>query len=398
MTINNFRDILSKNYIMNNCKYNKIGIYIHIPFCNGKCKYCSFVSGNLDREIEKKYFKCLENEINISQKCPNDIVRTIYFGGGTPSAVNEKYIIQTLNCVKNNFKLCENSEISIECNPNSVNFSKLYALRQAGFSRISLGAQNFRQDILNVLGRQHTLAQIFEAVELAKQAGFNNIGIDYIIGAKKLDKEIFAKNIEKLKNLGLKHISVYMLQMEKGTPLFKEMQQGIFKSLSDDECIDDYNSVIKILKKFGFLQYEISNFAQKTFHCKHNLNYWNCGEYLGFGVAAHSYINGLRIENTNDIFLYINANENSDLINSYKKVEKTTKQQKIKDYIMLSLRTNKGLNLSTLKELGFDIEKEKKSQIKFLQEKKLIIKTEKMLKLNSEFFGISNAIILKLIP
>lgn len=412
-----------KNVINNKItKDNKIGIYIHIPFCKNKCKYCSFISGNYKKEIQDKYFHILQNEIK-SSNFSNRIVKSIYFGGGTPSFVDKKYIIETLNTIKNNFQIDNKAEISLEGNPNSVDNDNLNALKQNGFSRLSIGAQSFRDDILNCLGRQHSPSQIYKAVALAKKIGFENIGIDYMIGVKKLNENIFKKNIEKLKNLGLKHISIYMLMLEKNTQLYDEMKRNLFNKLNDDECVDDYNSVVNILQKFGFKQYEISNFALDNFQCQHNLNYWNCGEFLGFGVSAHSYINDSRIENTNDITKYLQVtqsendkdliessnksiiqhsinktNANMDYFYNMRKIKKLTRKEKIEELIMLSLRTNKGLTFSSLKKLGFDILKEKAIQIELLKTNKFINLTKTSLRINPKFFSISNSIILKLLP
>lgn len=425
------------------------GIYVHIPFCDSKCSYCNFVSGVYDNEVKNSYFKALKNEIMLDCFLSrNSAVTSIYFGGGTPSSVDSKNIISILNVLKKSFKIDKNAEISIECNPCSVDFKKLSDYKKAGFTRISFGAQSFDDEVLNFLNRRHCFTQIFDAIQIAKKVGFENISIDLIIGVKKTDFLNFEQNVSKLKNMGLKHISVYMLMLESGTKLFTEYQNNIFEPLSDDECVFEYNKILKILKNLGFYRYEISNFALKNFECKHNQNYWNCGEYLGFGVASHSFIKGKRIETTSKIFEYINhfneLNEKNKFnklneLNRHKKLKKfdklnqlnksnklnklnkfnseknefnvakqgknsiyaiemLTKNQKIEEYIMLALRMKRGLLFSKLKQLGFDIEKEKANELKKLIERELVIKTKSRLFVSEKHFGTLNPIILKLIP
>ncbi|MDD3397016.1 MAG: radical SAM family heme chaperone HemW [Clostridia bacterium] len=440
-------EINQNNEIVIDKNHNKnFGLYIHIPFCDSKCSYCNFVSGVYDETIKKSYFKALTNEIiSDNYLCKKVPVSSIYFGGGTPSSVKTDYILNILKSLRKTYLINENAEISIECNPCSVEIKKLIEFKNAGFTRISFGAQSFDDEVLKLLGRRHNASQIFNAVQMAFDAGFENISLDFIIGAKKTDLSDFEQNILKLKKFGLKHISVYMLMLENGTKLYSEIQTGLFKPLSDDECVNEYNKIVDLLKNIGFNRYEISNFALKSFECKHNLNYWDCGEYLSFGASAHSYIKGKRIEITSDIIEYVNFNEQykrnksnsvqpltkseiitevelkplmkknlysiveqksnineQDLKNieesSIYKIEALTKKQKIEEYIMLSLRTQEGLKISKLKKLGFDIIKEKQSEIKILIEKNIITKTPSHLFVNERHFGVMNQIILKLIP
>ncbi|MDD4815862.1 MAG: radical SAM family heme chaperone HemW [Clostridia bacterium] len=365
---------------------SKFGVYVHIPFCESKCHYCSFVSGKFDANIQKTYFKNLIKQIK-NNPCKNREVISIYFGGGTPSFVESSLIVDTLNSIKQTFKVQKNAEISIECNPNSASFEKLTAYKNAGFNRISFGAQSFDDDVLKFLGRTHSSNQIFEAVENAKKAGFENISIDLILGVKPLEKE-FGNNIKKIKNLGVKHISAYMLMLEKNTKLFDICSSKNAQILTDDESVEQYNQVVKILKKHKFERYEISNFALPNYQCKHNQNYWQCGEYIGFGVSAHSFFDGKRIENQGEI---------SGEKLTYK-TENLTENQKIEEYIMLALRTKNGIEIEKLKQLNFDILTKKATELELLSSKKIIIITPKNILVNPDFYGVINQIILKLIP
>ncbi|MDD4576860.1 MAG: radical SAM family heme chaperone HemW, partial [Bacteroidales bacterium] len=314
-------------------KNKDFGVYVHIPFCDSKCSYCSFVSGAYDNEVKNSYFKALQKEIKSDYFLgKNSPVTSIYFGGGTPSSVDSKNIKSILNVLKKFFKVDENAEISIECNPCSVDFKKLADYKKAGFTRISFGAQSFDDEVLKSLNRRHCVAQIFDAIQIATKVGFENISIDLIIGIKKTDFLNFEQNVLKLKNMGLKHISVYMLMLESGTKLFTAYQNNAFKPLSDDECVFEYNKILKILKKLEFYRYEISNFALKNFECKHNQNYWNCGEYLGFGVASHSFINGKRIETASKIFEYINHFNELNELNKINKINELNIHKKLIEF------------------------------------------------------------------
>ena len=368
----------------------KTAIYVHIPFCEKKCKYCNFASFVANEETKSKYFNNLLEEIKQNS---GYFVSSIFFGGGTPSSVNEKYIIQTLSQIKSQHILSPNAEITIECNPCSVNLKKLLAYKNAGFNRISFGVQSFNDQTLKKLGRLHNSQDAFNAVKLAKKAGFNNISIDLILGTGEQEKNL-EKNLTEMKNLGVTHISAYMLILEQETPLFSEVQSKKTKVSSEDEAVNEYENIIKILQGLGYERYEISNFALSGFQCKHNLTYWEGGDYHGFGLAAHSYLKGTRFSNTENITTYLSQNFLKHLKETE---EQLTTQQKIEESIMLGLRTAKGVSVQKLKNLGYDILKEKKSEINFLTQKGVIHSNGEYLKIMPKFFGVANQIILRLI-
>lgn len=366
------------------------GLYVHVPFCNSKCKYCSFASSVQNEKVQKKYFEKLNQEILSSTA--NKHINSIFFGGGTPSAVNANFICQTLETIKKRFNVLGDAEITLEANPNSVDKQKLLVYKDAGFNRISFGVQSFEDETLKLLGRTHSSQDAFQAVKMAKEAGFNNISIDLIIGAKALDKNYFEKCIKKMKHLGVTHISVYILMIEEGTKLFEEVKTGL-KVLSEEEIEFEYRFVQKVLENLGFKQYEISNFALSGFECKHNQNYWNTGEYYGFGLSSHSYLNGIRAENISNLTDYLNL----PLEVLVAEKETIGKEEKITEKIMLSLRTTKGLNLEELKQMGFDILKEKKVAIQNLLHNNMIVLENHYLKILKNKFIVSNQIILELI-
>ena len=323
------------------------GIYIHIPFCASKCKYCTFISSLQSAEVQNQYFKALWQEIDV---CPHKRrIATIFFGGGTPSIVNPTLLCKTLEKIRAKFDVAEDAEITFEANPNAISLEKLQTLRKAGFNRISFGVQSFEDATLQKLGRTHTAAQGFYAIEMAKNAGFDNINIDLILGASSLNCKCFSASVHRAKTLGVSHISVYMLQLEKGAPLFQEVQSGKTSVLGDEEVVDDYHYAQKTLENHGFMQYEISNFALDGFVCRHNLNYWQMGEYLAFGISAHAFVENRRIANIATLEKYLEnplAKENFD-------VQNVSYAQWLEEFIMLSLRLERGLDLKKLKNLLF---------------------------------------------
>ena len=367
------------------------GIYIHIPFCASKCKYCTFVSSPQNADVQNQYFKALWQEIDA---CPHKRrIATIFFGGGTPSIVNPALLCQTLEKIKAKFDVAEDAEITLEANPNAIELENLIALRAAGFNRISFGVQSFEDVVLQKLGRTHTAAQGFCAIKMAKHAGFDNINIDLILGASSLNRKCFSASVHRAKTLGVSHISVYMLQLENATPLFQEVQSGKTSVLGDEEVVNDYHFAQKTLENCGFMQYEISNFALRGRQCRHNLNYWQMGEYLAFGISAHAFVENKRIANIATLEKYLQnplAQENFDMQN-------VSKSQWVEEFIMLSLRLEKGLDLEKLKNLGVDLIKEKKEIIENLIKNNIILIKNNFLKINTQHFCVLNAIICELI-
>ena len=368
------------------------GVYVHIPFCKSRCAYCSFCSSVYNREVEQQYFQKLFAEID--NVIPKHTISSIFFGGGTPSVVKPENICLSLNKIFKKFDVETSAEITLEANPGTVTEECLKKYCLAGFNRISFGGQSFDEIALKKLGRTHSVKQIFEAVEMAKTAGFDNINLDLILGAEPLNHKSFVENIKKCKSLGVTHLSVYILMLENGTRLFEEVENKTKTVLSDEDVTKDYLFVQTALKNLGFIQYEISNFALIGKECQHNLNYWKCGNYYGFGASAHRFLNGIREENVADVHQYTNLPIDNITLNQ----EILTKQDKITEFIMLGLRTTKGVCLKTLVDLGYDIQKEKQGQLKVLLGKKMVQIKDGFLRICPKNFVLSNQIILKLIP
>lgn len=334
--------------------------------------------------MQKRYVQSLIKEIEETKYKRK--VSSIFFGGGTPSILPAEDIKGIMLAIKSKFTLTKNAEISIECNPNSITEEKLKIYKNLGFNRISFGVQSLDDDVLKLIGRVHNRSETLEAINLANIAGFTNINADLLLGIK--ENKNISRDIEELKAAGVTHISAYMLILEQGTPLEILAKQNKVKLLSEDESVAQYEKYLKVLRQNGFYRYEISNFALKGYKCKHNINYWECGEYLGFGVAAHSYINGTRYSNTENISEYIENYTN-------KSYEKLTNQEKLEELIMLGLRTKRGVSLKKLEELGYKV-LENKNALKMLS-LGIIKLNSTHLYITSKNFGIANQIILRLV-
>lgn len=334
------------------------------------------------------YFKSLWKEIKQRANEQSDkIVQTVFFGGGTPSCVDSHFIVRTLQIIKSNFAMSENVEISIECNPNSVSIDKLKNYQNAGFNRISFGVQSLDDDLLKFLGRRHNKLMALRAIEQAKSVGFSNINADLLIGLVGQTKQNFCDGIKTLVRAGITHISTYMLMIEKHTPLcsLKNKKKYI---MSDDETVDLYDNVVQILSEFEMFRYEISNFSKQGYECRHNRVYWLLGEYLGFGLAAHSYVDGKRIANSSCFEKYLSHNTHRTHV--------VTPQEAKEEFVMLALRTREGIDLKKYKErFGVDLLKEKKQEIAEL--KNFVEIHDEHLRILSSEFGKTNLIILKLI-
>lgn len=365
-------------------------IYVHIPFCESKCYYCNFCSGIYTDSIKEEYFKNLINEI-VKNSSKDTTISSIYIGGGTPSCVDLKFIKSIINSIINHYNVLDSAEITIEANPCSTNLEKLKTYKELGINRISFGVQSLNNKCLKLIGRKHDKKSAIKAIKLAKQAGFDNISCDILIGIPNQTYFNLKTTVKKLLNQNIKHISCYMLINEEGTILTEKINKNLVKVISEDKCVEYYNRLVKYLNKNNFYRYEISNFSQNGYESKHNLGYWNMCEYYGFGLSAHSYLNGNRLENTSFMNDYLNGTTTC-------KDELLSNREKVEELIMLGLRTSQGVKIDDLNMLGFNILLDKKNIIDLLQKNGFICCNNEYIKIQDDHFGMCNNIILKLLP
>lgn len=355
----------------------KIGIYIHIPFCIKKCFYCDFVSYQNKNDLIGKYVDavCLEILQNSEILSEYDI-STIYFGGGTPSMIDSIYIEKIVNTLKL-FVSNEDTikEITIEVNPNSASLDKLESYYNMGINRLSIGLQSSHDKILRNIGRLHTFNDFKEVLKNANTVGFKNISVDLIYPLPGLNLTGFKETLNSIINLkdkfNIKHISVYNLEIHENTRLDFLLKEGFIDLCDEDEEYKMREELNKKLQDNGFIKYEISNYAYPGFESKHNLCYWNQERYLGFGVNASSFFNLKRYKNTSDINKYIDGiYNNKDIVVESEELDKLAL---MKEYVILKLRLTEGLEVLEFKQkFGIDIFEIFNEELNSLKNDKLI--------------------------
>lgn len=273
-----------------------LGVYIHIPFCAGKCAYCDFYSLAGRDKLMPDYQSAVIHHIReYSPQLKGYLTDTVYFGGGTPSYYGAARLIAIFDALKKYGRVLVDSEVTAEMNPDSMEKQGLIKMRRAGFNRLSIGVQSTNDKTLDTLGRRHTFAQAEASIDMAREAGFNNISIDLMYGLPSQAKDDWAETLGRAVSLKPDHISCYGLKIEKNTPMYIFRDSPFIPD--EDVQADMYLYAVGELSRFGYRQYEISNFAYRGMECRHNIKYWRGGEYLGIGAAAHSYIGSRRYDN-----------------------------------------------------------------------------------------------------
>lgn len=306
-----------------------LGLYIHIPFCRKKCNYCDFYSVGGAQTVPAEYISALKREIERHQPF---VCKTVYFGGGTPSLLHPQQVAEILSWLD----IEQGAEITLEANPDTLTLEKLTGFRQAGVNRLSIGVQTVYNTSLATLGRIHDAEKAALAFRWARQAGFENISGDVMLGLDNYSYDEMYATIDFLKNAGATHISAYMLKIEEGTPFYYDRP----KNLADEDRLADYYlACCEKMKEIGYQQYEISNFCLPGYHSRHNTIYWKLEDYLGIGPGAHSCVGGHRFYYPRDLKAFIGGAQ--PLPDGTADAD---------DYIMLSLRLAAGLDFSQLKE------------------------------------------------
>lgn len=308
------------------------GLYIHIPFCKKRCLYCDFFSTTL-LERREAYVEALLREIQARREETGEAIRTIYIGGGTPSTLEAQDIHRMIDAVGAK----EAEEVNMELNPGDATPSYLQALRKIGINRLSIGIQSFQDDLLRLIGRRHNASQAVEAVQMAQEAGFDNLSIDLMYALPTQTMEQWKSDIETALRLGIQHISCYGLMYEEGTVMTQRVEAGTLEVIDEDTENAMYDYLCERLKEAGFVHYEVSNFALPSFEAKHNSSYWDGTPYIGVGAGAHSYIGNVRSWNAPDLEAYIRGE-------AVREQETLTERDLYNERIMLGLRTRQGIS------------------------------------------------------
>ena len=370
-----------------------LGLYIHIPYCVRKCRYCDFCSFPVDGNgVPDAYVSALCAQIRETGKAlDRPRADTVFFGGGTPTLLEAGQWLKIMEALKASFAIAPDAEISTECNPATAGLSDFEHLLSLGFNRLSLGIQSLSDNELRLLGRIHSAKEAEETVRDAFHAGFTNVNADLMFGIPGQTPDSFGETIEKTVSLGVSHVSAYALQVEPGTPFYEQAGQYVFPD--DDETRDLYDLVTEKLRTFGIERYEISNFARPGFECKHNLKYWRCDPYLGFGPSAHSLIGHIRFETAPDVHRFITGERGFAL------EEELTKERLCDEALMLGLRLTSGADLDRISSLsGVDARKRYETAIGLLERQGTIRREGGNVRILPEFLFTSNEILVSLLP
>ena len=400
------------NLINNEKAPRKLGLYIHIPFCKTKCLYCDFCSFVSKEEAERERYVCaLIKEIE-ARGNKEYLVDTIYFGGGTPSLLSAEQIGRILSAVRENFVLCENVEITLECNPSTRKWNVEGAvpygdgaeyrvvedadpygyfaeLREIGVNRLSIGIQSAIDSELKLIGRRHTFEKAKQTFLDARKSGFENISVDLMFGIPSQTIESLKASLEEFISLGAEHVSIYSLQLEEGTPLYRMRDRYV---LADDDSVADmYELVVSSMKEAGYSHYEISNFAKVGKESRHNSKYWTVDEYLGLGLAAHSDFSGKRLENTRDMNKY--------LLGEYieNEIEISLSEREF-EFIMLGLRTSRGISKSEFFDrFHIDFDEKYGEKVEKYAKMGYFLKNDDIVALSESGFEVSNSILAQIL-
>ena len=371
------------------------GLYIHIPFCVQKCKYCDFTSYVADGNEKDKYLDSLEKELKM-YKLNQEEISTIFIGGGTPTILNKIQLKRLFKMIEDNVDLKKVEEYSIEANPGTLSIEKLKIMKDAGVNRLSIGLQAVQDKHLLFMGRIHNLKQFEESFYNARKVGFDNINIDVIFAFDTQSLEDWKETIDYVAEIKPEHISAYSLIIEEGTDFFEMYEKGELKDIDEEKYLDMYRYTVEKLKKYGFYQYEISNFCNVGYECKHNIKYWNCDEYFGVGVGASGYIDNERYTNVKTLNDYSKATDSNVFPIESKEV--LDFKEHFNEKIMLGLRMNSGINLSLIDKINNqELEKCIIKSIENYQKKGYIEKCkDNTIKLTQSGREISNSIIVDL--
>lgn len=318
----------------------ELSLYIHIPFCVRKCGYCDFLSAPADEKARDRYVQALLMEIERYQgtETADRKIKTLYIGGGTPSILSVNQLDCIIQKIKCTFNFCDDIEASMEMNPGTASKEKCRALYQMGINRLSIGLQSTNDMELKTLGRIHSYEDFFNTYTWCREAGFQNINVDLMAALPYQTVESYTTGLRKIIRLAPEHISAYSLILEEGTPFYQKYNSGCYPLPDEEQERLMYRETEQILSQAGYERYEISNYAKKGYACRHNLVYWQGGDYLGLGLGSSSYMDGVRFHNTTDLNTYVNQGAYVE------DREELSVQAKMEEFMFLGLRVMAGVS------------------------------------------------------
>src|SRR5258706_6908943 len=358
------------------------GIYLHIPYCKQACHYCDF-HFSTQQDSRTPLVEAISLELALQKNyLDNEAIETIYFGGGTPSLLNEKELREIFDSIHKHFVVTDDAEITLEANPDDLSLENLQAIRKAGVNRLSIGIQSFDHDILNFLNRAHSAREAADCVDLARKVGFSNISLDLIYAIPSQNDDLWVKNIKRAIALSPEHVSTYSLTIEPKTVFGNWLKKGKLKIESDEAAARQMEILMDLLGHEGYEHYEISNFCQPNFYSRHNSSYWKQKKYLGIGPSAHSYNGSSRQYNIRNNSLYIQSLGQGKIPFE---METLSRANLINEYLLTTLRTSWGCDLGYLtKHFSFDLSVDRKKEIDQFQSLGLIEGKENVLVLTQK--------------
>ncbi|MFC2014598.1 radical SAM family heme chaperone HemW [Chloroflexota bacterium] len=373
-----------------------IALYVHVPFCRHKCPYCSFVSYDYRETDIPLYLSALNNEL--IRRAGGERIRSIYFGGGTPSLLSAKYVGEIISAISSLFTLDEAVEITIEANPGTINRAYLTAIRKLGVNRLSLGVQSLNDRELALLGRIHTVAEARDAVQHARATKFDNLSIDLIYGLPGQTLLDWQYSLEEAITMRPEHLSLYSLTLDEETPMGRSVSEGSLTELDPDVIADHYEMAEDLLAAHGYIHYEISNWAIAGHECRHNLTYWRNLPYLGVGVAAHSCLDGHRFANTKSLDKYLAAFSGKSVLMP-ELDEEINPELKLAETVILGLRLCEGINLDDIHRcFGIDILVHYRQQVEEMVDSGLLERANEHIKLTRRGRLLSNEVFWRFLP
>lgn len=366
----------------------EISLYIHIPFCKQKCFYCDFPSYASIDYLKEDYVDALCKEIE--DKAIKYKINSIFIGGGTPSYLEINQIDKLMKII-NKLNLSKDMEFTMECNPGTLTKEKLETMLRGGVNRISMGLQAVQNSLLKDIGRIHSFNQFKDNFNLAREVGFKNVNVDLMFGLPNQKVEEWIESLEEIANLKPEHISAYSLIIEENTAFYKIWERNKLILPTEDEEREMYSITKKILKEYGYNQYEISNYSKEGYECFHNKTYWKCNDYLGVGSASSSFIEGKRIKNIENVKLYIDKINSKESV--IEEIINNTKEDNIEEFIFMGLRMNDGINMKDFEErFNIDINSIYKNIIEKNINKNLLVIEKENLRLTDRGIELSNSV------
>jgi len=369
-----------------------LALYVHIPFCRSKCIYCDFASWPNSESRIGPYLAALKEELIGWRGALKDYeLSTMFIGGGTPSILSGDQIASLMESVRSVLPVREGAEITMEANPGTTSPGQLETCRRAGVNRISFGAQSMDDGLLKKLGRIHTAEEIAGAVGMARDAGFDNLSLDLMYALPGQNMDLWMDTLDRAVKLAPDHISAYSLIVEEGTPMYDLAEGGKVAFPDDDACVDMQRAAIGFLGAAGYERYEISNYARPGRECRHNIVYWERGEYLGLGCAAHSLMNGERFENPRSLNEYLAGVRRCESV-------VLTREDAMEEALMLSTRMTKGLDLGLYeRQFGEDFVRRHEKAVGRMEKLGLVMIEGGFLRLTREGLEVQNAVVVELL-